>query len=105
MSADHTPGPWICRGEQVWSAYEVMYIAAANFDCISPSQTLEANARLIAEAPELLRLCERSLLALDEDSFPMLREQLRNTIARVEGARMISTNALFDASQATGEVP
>ena len=95
----------------MWNAYEVMYIAAANFDCISPSQTLEANARLIAEAPELLWLCERSLLALDEDSFPMLREQLRDSIAKVragvgvEGARMISTNAHFDASHATGEEP
>jgi len=86
MKATHTPGPWIRKGEQVWNQNEPMYYAAANFDCIMPSQTLEANARLIATAPDLFDLCERSLLALDEDSFPMLREQLRLAIAKVTGS-------------------
>jgi len=42
MKVAHTPGPWIRKGEQVCNHHEVMYCAAANFDCIMPSQTLEA---------------------------------------------------------------
>ncbi len=58
MKAAHTPGPWIRKGEQVWNEYEPMYVAAANFDCIMPSQTLIANAKLIAAAPRMLATLE-----------------------------------------------
>jgi hypothetical protein len=54
----HTPAPWKAKGETVWNADEVMYVAAKNFDIISPSQTLTANARLIAAAPDLLAACK-----------------------------------------------
>ena len=47
----HTPGPWIRKGENVWNDVEMMYHAAPNFDTISPSQVLIANAKLIAAAP------------------------------------------------------
>lgn len=40
------------------------------------------DARLLAAAPELLNLCEKSLLALHEDDFPSLREALRNAITK-----------------------
>lgn len=54
MRTQHTPGPWIKQGEAVWNADEVMYVAATIFGIINPSQTLEANARLIAAAPTML---------------------------------------------------
>ena len=52
MSAKHTPGPWIADGSMV--------VETANGDCIAridefaPDDVVEANARLIAAAPELL---------------------------------------------------
>lgn len=50
----HTPGHWFARNERICNDDEVMYQAAPNFDAISPSQTLQANARLIASAPNML---------------------------------------------------
>lgn len=50
----HTRGPWFAKNERVWNADEVMYRAASNFDAISHSQELQANAKLIAAAPDLL---------------------------------------------------
>jgi hypothetical protein len=45
----------------------------------------DANAALIASAPELLDLCERALRALHEDDFPLLREDIRKGMAKAEG--------------------
>jgi len=90
MKATHTPGPWIRKGEQVCNHHEVMYCAAANFDCIMPSQTLEANARLIAAAPTLLdtlRLLELQLArpyAPDSDMQAVMLAAARAAVAMTE---------------------
>ncbi len=62
-----TPGPWIRKGEQIWNEDEVMYIAADNFNTISPSETLEANARLISCAPRLLDVLRYIVERLPDD--------------------------------------
>jgi len=90
MTVAHTPGPWIRKGEQVCNHHEVMYCAAANFDCIMPSQTLEANARLIAAAPtllETLRLLELQLAmpyAPDSDMQAVMLAAARAAFAMTE---------------------
>jgi len=90
MTVAHTPGPWIRKGEQVCNHHEVMYCAAANFDCIMPSQTLEANARLIAAAPtllETLRLLELQLAmpyAPDSDMQAVMLAAARAAVAMTE---------------------
>jgi hypothetical protein len=67
-----------------------MYCAAANFDCIMPSQTLEANARLIAAAPtllETLRLLELQLAmpyAPDSDMQAVMLAAARAAVAMTE---------------------
>lgn len=113
MSA-HTPGPWrydettlsICRGlvsiEDV-GAFQVMpakdaqhAIAYVPNDLAREEQ--EANARLIAAAPELLAACREALKWQDEDEFgnavpdefctpayQAFRAQLRAAIAKAEG--------------------
>jgi hypothetical protein len=70
MKVAHTPGPWIRKGEQIWNQNEAMYCAAANFDCIMPSQTLEANARLIAASPTLLETLQLLELQLSRPYAP-----------------------------------
>ena len=52
-------------------------IIATTSDSATPQQ-----AELLAAAPALLELCRRSLRALDEDSFPQLRDDLRAAIDR-----------------------
>ena len=59
MRTDFTKGPWHTSGEQIWNKEEAMYIPAANFDMINPSQVLMANARLISKAPEMFALIEK----------------------------------------------
>lgn len=53
--ADHTPGPWHIRGKQSIRGHGGEYIAKTNW------QNGEANARLIAAAPDLLEALETSL--------------------------------------------
>ena len=43
----------------------------------------QANARLITAAPKLFDLCELALRCLQEDDFPSLRQDLRETIAYI----------------------
>ncbi|MFO1394674.1 MAG: hypothetical protein U1F09_12995 [Steroidobacteraceae bacterium] len=62
MSARHTPGPWkVCEGSPFtrWyvKAIHATYVIA---ECgISEGKTGEANARLIAAAPDLLALARQ----------------------------------------------
>jgi hypothetical protein len=59
----HTPGPWFAeKGEwwQVWHNEGIAHIAKASKG-VEPDQTGEANARLIAAAPDLLEALKESL--------------------------------------------
>ena len=81
----HTPAPWTAKKEAVWNADEVMYVAAKNFDTISPSQTLEANARLIAAAPDLLDALEWLVQDEPADSAKKGVIYARAVIAKARG--------------------
>lgn len=61
----HTPGPWSYRGtlrtyivEPKHTMYGLEQIAVIKKSCLAESQH---NARLIADAPELLELCQELL--------------------------------------------
>ena len=84
----HTPGPWACTYTSNHAhdyrltqpnGQPLPVKAEAN-----DRSEQRANARLIAAAPGLLELCRRSLRALDEDSFPQLRDDLRAAIDQTE---------------------
>ena len=71
MSAKHTPGPWrFAWGgghALVFDAKGGPTIAGVPFNCDDDIPLVEANARLIAAAPELLEAlqsCEKALQAL-----------------------------------------
>lgn len=73
MSASkHTPGPW--------------KIVKSKFGDLSIKSEVEANARLIAAAPELLEACKRAFDQTDKDARPADWEMLRAAIAKATGA-------------------
>jgi hypothetical protein len=80
----HTPGPWhVTEDGHIDSSFgAIAEIVGAD----NPDDETKPNAQLIAMSPALLELCRRSLRALDEDSYPQLRDDLREAIDQVEGA-------------------
>jgi hypothetical protein len=59
--SEHTPGPW------VWTDYgELSGAGDVVMDADYFSEPSEADARLIAAAPDLLAACEAMLVELDE---------------------------------------
>ena len=88
----HTPGPWVpyagTSGVFIVSnqamGYETVAHALALDDGARPAKVVEANARLIAAAPELLEACEMALrLRLDDDSE--VADAVRAAIAKAKG--------------------
>jgi hypothetical protein len=77
MSTKHTPGPW--RQEET----RVYFPNNAGGFCIRNCPSPEANARLIAAAPELLDIAET--IALDSTSPHQWLDELRAAIAKATG--------------------
>jgi hypothetical protein len=79
----HTPGPW-----QVIQTV----LDDASWAILTADQTLiavtdvEANAKLIAAAPELLKMCQIALAAWEGSGPPIVLDELRAAInkARVQ---------------------
>lgn len=107
MNTQHTPGPW-----RVWSSgivgntghYEFKVesdsgysIASGTISCLGRTYPeLEANAQLIATAPDLLKACRDIWQALDEwatertpdlEEIASLREQAKAAIAKAAIAK------------------
>ena len=88
MNAKHTPGPWTARIND-WSRWDILYAkgilasVSKSDDPASPTPVseIEANARLIAAAPELLAALELLLAFHEPDS---LSDQNHDTRLRVE---------------------
>ena len=75
MKTKHTPGPWTYDGENglfsVMSNNEDEYgdIARINEYHERTNMTAQANAKLIAAAPELLEACVIALIHLETDEI------------------------------------
>ena len=94
--AGHTPGPWHTRGagtERAWVYAGNVAIASARH---ASGHDCEANARLIAAAPDLLEACIEALPYLettaaelaenyDSDDSAPLADRLRAAIAQAKG--------------------
>ena len=92
----HTPGPWIVedsrklRKKKLRSSL-LMVVAAkggmpgliVNQGSVTPTD--EANARLIAAAPDLLEALERAVPEIAVVGIPDLLEQVRAAIAKARG--------------------
>ena len=104
MSAAHTPGPWVASRDTyrdrahrrdavaAWverrEADDLWIVEAGDGSSVLVGG--EANARLIAAAPDLLAACEAALRAFEdmEDRAPIEEcRQLRAAIARTRGAK------------------
>lgn len=91
MSAGHTPGPWhdLDIGEIVPSdddgfpheTVRICFMATAGSDPTA-AERIEANARLIAAAPELLEVAQQALFWLEGAA----RQKAVEAIARATGA-------------------
>lgn len=66
----HTKGPWRVGKDRETvtepNTDDIIAKPGKNFSIINPSQRLEANARLIAAAPELLEALKMALTSLDD---------------------------------------
>ena len=90
----HTPGPWkavLVEGHRLGgrngaARYDVLAMNPPDFVA---DRLTEANARLIAAAPDLLAACRAVLECLGRtlapDYLPETRELLRAAIAKAEG--------------------
>lgn len=91
-NAKHTPGPWAFNPSGPTTGAAIMgpdgeLIGSAFGRPISKSQ---ANARLMASAPELLEACKMSLRFL-EAAYPLIKDRsdfeapLKSVIAKAQG--------------------
>lgn len=107
MSEQHTHGPWCVlpeevdksyirvRGTRLGDRYKIANVLAVNYDGAPAYEADEtrANARLIAQAPDLLDIAQRveamltrqRWLATGDDPESVLLRDARAAIARAEG--------------------
>lgn len=88
----HTPGPWSVAGRvtgfadynpdrHIYSSFDRAHLGTG---CIASVHSSDANAQLIACAPELLALCKDALLR-DDIADSELGDAFRAAIAKAEG--------------------
>lgn len=107
MKTKHTPGPWLAQGqENVASGKREWVIKTPEVDCVSrviattpyskKYNDHEANARLIAAAPELLEACQLASAAIKSYQMRLPKsaiweqdnkdlEIIKKAIAKAEG--------------------
>jgi hypothetical protein len=77
----HTPGPWLIEPD----VYSVgVYSLLTAIDTSDAEE--QANARLIAAAPELLQALKKVLKTYDEQLYTQDWDAIRRVIAKAEGA-------------------
>src|SRR4029078_8318433 len=80
----HTPGPWEHDGDEVYRiTSEINSHPICTIDDLNGDDEMEANARLIASAPELLEAC-KAYVNSEKDSIALL-ELMEKAIAKAEG--------------------
>ena len=89
--ATFTPGPWHAHGTRV-STWETQDEIDFHGDEVIAETGFNANARLIAAAPELLEQCKlfekvlTHLINSGDSGADLERDKLREVLAKVEGA-------------------
>lgn len=90
MKSKHTPGPWEVPLNYPTEVYKGEDHSICEVYGAENSEINEANARLIAAAPELLLNCKAILAALNQNKiYPkdlnMIKKLLVDIIAKTEG--------------------
>lgn len=91
MTTKHTPGPWTI--EIPSNGCDRYIIHGKSFEeicatCLDTEHEMQANARLIAAAPELLEACRLALGAFEANRIDMQQNaerKLNAAIAKAEG--------------------
>ena len=92
METKHTPGPWFMEtwskfnGEQVTQVSAFSEYGNRTMQAIVNSGNSEANARLIAAAPDLLEALKEIVSAADGDGWNQLDAGLRKARAAIAKA-------------------
>lgn len=81
----HTPGPWTVLGEGIYCADNWFFIADVPVNFAEHSGVQEANARLIAAAPELLEALQELLEVQAELDAEIAERKARAAIAKATG--------------------
>ena len=85
----HTPGPWMRHDYRVFregqQASDLTFVAQTAFNAAQRTSTAEANARLIAAAPDLLTACKMALNERMFKDWPEVATALIAAIAKAEG--------------------
>lgn len=89
MKTEHTPGPWKVRED--YAGAQSVVSADAFLARVGPPNTeqAEANARLIAAAPELLEALQGLLAAVEQGTLPgsgKAQDAARAAIAKATGS-------------------
>jgi hypothetical protein len=84
MSAQHTPGPWIVRQNRDCSLDFFGESGRMAFLCNARLTNQDANARLIAAAPEMLEALKDAYPYIADNA---LRERVGNLIANATGVQ------------------
>jgi hypothetical protein len=96
MITSHTSGPWVAEKEK--NHRHVVCSIGEFFICTNETpQDIEADARLIAAAPELLEACKKAIGAYDA-AYASGRsnwtkkdvDEMRSAIAKAEGSSFLS---------------
>ncbi len=82
----HTPGPWETHFAHDVTGYPAFYIHGMSGDQKRDEPTLQANAKLIAAAPELLQSLEGLLNALPSATTHPAIAAARAAISKATGA-------------------
>lgn len=99
MTSKHTAGGWVVDSDKLQNGTILIRDSEdwpiARVDCLKPSTPEldyegEANARLIAAAPELKEACKLAYyhfggIAVTEHTFTHVRTKLQQAIAKAEG--------------------
>ena len=86
----HTPGPWIVDGKPGYEAPEIhagnRRIARVLYHLGSEDREVDANARLMAAAPDLLEACKLTIDDIGEHGGPnSVYKACTAAIAKAEG--------------------
>ncbi len=111
--ASHTPGPWVPCPGLAGSRFRIETMRVNNdcepvAECKGPDR--EANARLIAAAPELLEALEEAATWMDDDkggdlphTDPMMR-RIYSAIAKARGATVLELITARAIAKAKGSL-
>ena len=82
-----TPGPWLLSGRTVYALNDEGFnrFSALVQDAHAPAYELDANARLMAAAPDLLQALEKVIADVPGDGFDDWHGMALDAIAKARG--------------------